>query len=324
MINNYRVVLGYLNRKARVPKVPERLVDEIMDWITSEYNKLFPEFNYSRADYMYFYEEFTRTFTIKQEDLLQGTLKTDPHRFKVLLAVIGDRDESEYEIDGQWEQDGNLMFIVGDNPFFDEDSEVHGTRAIMSRILSNIRTTVIHELMHFLQYNTVENIGQGIGRDGRDKSDSDEGTFDTSYYQSEVEYKPHLGDQVRNFSNEKGEQFQKLMATDRLRAKSLIEEWVANSKFFQSIKKLRNLKRMVPGKGADNTAWKWDRSKIRDNGKPVIYEKAVRDFYTLVIKKFQEEKTPKSLDIRLKDFNNRYLYVDRQYPTTSSDEDFYD
>jgi hypothetical protein len=239
-----RVVSAYLAKKARVPKVPERLINKIVSWAsvyTESGGKLPTE----------------REFEIRQEDLSYGTLRSSPLKFTVELEQGGDSAYGSFS----WPHK-TLTLNVG----------------MSSR--QGFASVVRHELMHLLQFATREAIGQGVAF-GEPKTEWISGANDY-YYQGELEYKPQLDTNVQDFYDIYGHfDFNELTTRDT-DGKSFFEDWVDNSPFFRALKGLGSSKRMV----RDGFGWTWGKVEIKDKGKPVRYEKAVRDFYLMLSRKF--------------------------------------
>jgi len=271
MINNYRVVLAYLNRKARVPKVPERLLKEITEFAE-------PYLKDGKGKL-----PVKRKFQVKQADLAYGKLKEDPYIF---LVRIVEYDE-DFGATGTWDSYRRTLTIR--------------TKGDASDAEHLISSTLRHELIHLLQFATVENIGQGLvhGFMGTDmgpdlETEWEDGDLDQGgnrsedakeYYQHGLEYKPLIDSNAIYFYNafKHNYDLKGIFAKDE-KGKNLLDKWIELSHFFQHLKGLGNLKKMVL---KPDYTYGWDLSKIKQDSRPIRYQKAVKDFYTLVRKLFE-------------------------------------
>ena len=270
-----RVVSAYLAKKARVPKVPERLIHEITSWAE-------PYLEDGKGKL-----PVSKKFELNQADLAYGKLKVNPYIFTVRIEPPSLRGTGGY-----WSAFENLM--------------VFHTKGDGSDAEDKLTSTLRHEFMHLLQSETTENVGQGVSPTGRTKTEMgwDDG-LDEKYYQGDVEYKPHIHSNAIRFYNTYKHSYD-LEDIKGTKGKDLLESWIARSEFFQHLKGLGNLKKMVP---TDNFNYRWDRSKIRQDSSPIRYRRAVRDFYILVKKLFESHAT-KGLEELLKDVLQRRDWYD--------------
>lgn len=206
-----RIIRAYLNRKARLPKIPEDLLQTIHAWLEPLYTKSVHNFFHKKPTTTY-----NKTFKVLDDRLSTNSIKVKfiPKQFN-FNAV----------------SNPNYNTIIVGIPTYLNKANLESKEELSYDLKSYLH----HELIHFVQFNTEHHIGGKIQEDNYSSGDEYTKSYDQKYYQSSEELKPNLSNEVYRF---------KFLYPENHTKQNIID-FIKSSDFFNAIKDTNNYNKYV-------------------------------------------------------------------------------
>jgi len=179
-VNTYNVVAAYIKKIARIPRLPEGLLDEIMDWVALPYTanlRLIASNKKPRA--------YSQTFKVKQLNYAKL------NKNKISVAILPNKGN----IDAQYDERNNRIEIFMPE-LLESTKDIILSKQYFDKLhylLRLLRKDIHHELIHFIQFNTNKSIG------GKTDMYEKYQELQEDYFISPIEYKTQLVNEVEEF-----------------------------------------------------------------------------------------------------------------------------
>jgi len=186
-VKEYKLLLSYLDKKSRLPDLPQGLSEAIFEWARVPYTKnMLAVYKTSKRTLEHFGLSkkpkplmYTKTFKVQDERIDVKNLQVH------IIPKEANGQEAVYD-----ENYNRITLYLQDVL---EETKNNLTIHKIEKLLYYLKSNIDHELTHFVQFNTPQSVG------GTTVFHSDYKSLSDDYYISPVEYKPILSNEVNDF-----------------------------------------------------------------------------------------------------------------------------
>lgn len=218
-MKEFTVFLRYLDKKARMPRLPQGLLGDMHAWARQHlFSNLLTIHSAPKEAYAHMgVKRIKRPSSAKKTfQIHTSSLPYELKRHTVKAYFVPKENESSVE--AFYDEYKNTIYIF--LPYLSEHTKKNLTVDKLNQLDEYLRANLEHEMIHFIQFNTSHEVG------GQLKFHKDYDSLKEDYYLSPVEYKALLSNAIHDFRIQYGNNY----------TKQDIENFLQQDNFFSALK----------------------------------------------------------------------------------------